>query len=77
MQTPPRCGYLSKATIRQLKHSKKLWRTLAKTHDDILRPEIRAKLRILNKSNRWLIRKDRDAWEMRRLHLAENRNMNL
>ena len=74
---PPRGGHLSKATIRQLKHSKRLWRTLTRTKDDINKPKIRAKLKVLNKSNRWLIRKDREAWEMRRLHLAENRNMNL
>ena len=74
---PPRGGHLSKATIRQLKHSKRLWHTLTRTRDDINKPEIRAKLKVLNKSNRWLIRKDREAWEMRRQHLAENRNMNL
>ena len=74
---PPRGGYLSKATIRQLKHSRKRWRALTVNHDDINRPEVRAKLKILSKSNRWNIRKDREAWEMRRLHLAEDRHMNL
>ena len=74
---PPKRGYLSKATIRQLKHSKRLWRSLAKCQDDINKPVIKTKLKILNKANRWLIRKDREAWEMRRLHLAENREMNL
>ena len=74
---PPRHGYLSKATIRQLRQSKRLWRTLTETHDDIYKPRIRAKLKVLNRANRWLIRKDREAWEMRRLHLAENKNMNL
>ena len=58
---PPRGGYLSKATIRQLKHSKRLWRTLTRTQDDINRPEIKAKLKVLSKSNRWHIRKDREA----------------
>ena len=33
-------------------------------------------MKILNRSNRFLIRKDREAWELRRLHLAENRDMN-
>ena len=33
-------------------------------------------MKILNRSNRFLIRKDREAWELRRLHLAENREMN-
>ena len=74
---PPRGGYLSKSTIRHLKHSKRLWRTLPRTKDDINRPEIKAKLKVLSNSNRLLIRKDREAWEMRRLHLAEDRNMNL
>ena len=76
VKPPPRGGYLSKATLRQLAHSKRLWRTLTKTQEDERKPHIRAKLKILNKSNRWLIRKDREAWELRHLHLAEDREMN-
>ena len=33
-------------------------------------------MQILNRSNRFLIRKDREAWELRRLHLAVNRETN-
>ena len=77
VKPPKRTGYLSTATIRQLKQSKRLWRTLTRTHDDITKPQIRAKLKLLRKANRWRIRKDREAWEMRRLHLAENKHMNL
>ena len=76
VKPPPRGGYLSKATLRQLAHSKRLWRTLAKTQEDERKPHIRPKLKSLNKSNRFLIRKDREAWELRRLHLAEYREMN-
>ena len=77
VKPPPRGGHLSKATKRQLKHSKKLWRVLTLNRDDINKPEVKAKLKVLSKSNRWNIRKDREAWEMRRLHLAEDRQMNL
>ena len=73
---PPRGGYLSKATLRQLAHTKRLWRTLTKSQEDESKPHIRAKMKILNRSNRWMIRNDREAWELRRLHLAENRQMN-
>ena len=54
---PPKGGYLSKSTIRHLKHSKRLTRA----KDDINKPEIKAKLKVLSKSNRLLIRKDREA----------------
>ena len=74
---PPKGGYLSKSTIRHLRHSKRLWRALTRSKDDIIKPSIKAKLKILSKSRRLLIRKDREAWEMRRLHLAEDKNMNL
>ena len=76
IKPPPRGGYLSKATLRQLAHAKRLWRTLAKTREDEIKPHIKAKMKILNRSNRFLIRKDREAWELRRLHLAANREMN-
>ena len=76
VKPPPRGGYLSKATRRQLAHAKRLWRTLTKTQEDVTKPHIRAKMKILNRSNRFLIRKDREAWELRRLHLAKNREMN-
>ena len=76
VKPPPRGGYLSKATRRQLKHAKRLWRTLTKTPEDVTKPHIRAQMKLLNKSNRFLIRKDREAWELRRLHLAGNREMN-
>ena len=71
VKPPPRGGYLSKATLRQLAHSKRLWRTLTKMQEDERKPHIRAKLKILNKSNRFLIRKDREAWELRRLQKIE------
>ena len=77
VKPPPRGGYLSKTTKRQLKHSKKLWRVLTLNLDDVNKLEVKAKLKVLSKSNRWNIRKDREAWEMRRLHLAEDRHMNL
>ena len=76
VKPPQRGGYLSKATRRQLAHTKRLWHTLTKTQEDVTKPHIRAKMKILNRSNRFLIRKDREAWELRRLHLAENREMN-
>ena len=62
VKPPPRGGYLSKATRRQLKHAKRLWRTLTKTPEDVTKPHIRAQMKLLNKSNRFLIRKDREAW---------------
>ena len=76
VKPPPRGGYLSKATLRQLTPAKRLWRTLAKTREDEIKPHIRAKMKILNRSNRFLIRKDREAWDLRCLHLAPNREMN-
>ena len=76
VKPPQRGGYLSKATRRQLAHTKRLWHTLTKTQEDVTKPHIRAKMKILNRSNRFLIRKDREAWDLRCLHLAENREMN-
>ena len=34
---------------------------------------MRAKLKVINKANRWRIRQDREAWEMRRLHTSKKR----
>ena len=73
---PPVGGFLSKTTIRQLAHAKRLYRTLVKTPEDEKKPRIREKLKILNKSNKWLIRQDRIAWEFRRLHLSKERGDN-
>ena len=73
---PPIGGFLSRTTIRQLAHAKRLYRTLVKTLDDEKKPRIREKLKILNKSNKWLIRQDRIAWEFRRLHLSKERGYN-
>ena len=73
---PPIGGFLSRTTIRQLAHTKRLYRTLVKTLDDEKKPRIREKLKILNKSNKWLIRQDRIAWEFRRLHLSKERGYN-
>ena len=70
---PPIGGFLSRTTIRQLAHAKRLHKTLVKTVDDEKKPRIREKLKILNKSNKWLIRQDRIAWEFRRLHLSKER----
>ena len=73
---PPVGGFLSRTTIRQLKHAKRLHRTLAKTPEDEKKPRILEKLKIINKSNKWLIRQDRIAWEFRRLHLSKERGDN-
>lgn len=73
---PPIGGFLSRTTIRQIAHAKRLYRTMVKTLDDEKKPRIREKLRILNKSNKWLIRQDRIAWEFRRLHLSKERGDN-
>ena len=73
---PPIGGFLSRTTIRQLAHAKRLYRTLVKTLEDEKKPRIREKLKILNKSNKWLIRQDRIAWEFRRLHLSKEKGDN-
>jgi len=73
---PPVEGFLSRTTIRQLAHAKRLYRTLVKTPEDEKKPKIREKLKILNKSNKWLIRQDRIAWEFRRLHISKERGNN-
>ena len=49
---PPIGGFLSRTTIRQLAHAKRLYRTMVKTLDDEKKPRIREKLKILNKSNK-------------------------
>ncbi len=69
-------GFLSRTTIRQLAHAKRLYRTLVKAPEDEKKPRIREKLKILNKSNKWLIKQDRIAWELRRLHLSKERGNN-
>ena len=73
---PPIGGFLSRTTIRQLAHAKRLYRTLVKTLEDEKKPRIREKLKIRNKSNKWLIRQDRIAWEFRRLHLSKEKGNN-
>ena len=70
---PPIKGFLSKPTIRQLAHARRLYRSLVKCVDDEKKPHIKAKLKQINKANRWMIRRDRIAWEFRRLHLSKNR----
>ena len=70
VKPPPPRGFLSKNTIRQMAHSKKLYRALVRTTDDEKKPKIREKLLLLNRVNRHLIRKDRENWEMRTLHLS-------
>ena len=45
---PPVGGFLSRTTIRQLAHAKRLYRTMVKTLDDEKKPRIREKLKILN-----------------------------
>ena len=42
---PPIGGFLSKTTIRQLAHAKRLYRTLVKTLEDEKKPRIREKLK--------------------------------
>ena len=75
-KAPPIGGFLSRTTIRQLAHAKRLYRTMVKTLDDEKKPRIREKLKILNKSNKWLIRQDRIAWEFRRLHISKEKGNN-
>ena len=70
---PPIRGFLSKNTIRQLTQAKKLYRVMIKCKDDHKKPKIKEKLKLINKANRWMVRKDREAWEMRRLHLSKER----
>ena len=70
---PPIGGFLTKATLRHLAHARRLYRTLVRSENDEMKPHIQEKLKLLNKSNRFLIRKDRIAWEFRRLHLNKER----
>ena len=42
-----------------------LHRTLVRSENDEMKPHIQEKLKLLNKSSRFLIRKDRIAWEFR------------
>ena len=46
---------------------------MVKTPEDERKPYIREKLKLINKANRWRIRKDREAWEIRRLHTSKER----
>ena len=73
---PPLGSFLSKTTIRQLAHAKRLYRKLVKTIQDEKKPHIRDKLKILNRTNKFQIRQDRIAWEFRRLHLSKERGDN-
>ena len=71
----PAGGFLTKNTIRHIAHAKRLYRKIVKTQEDEKKPYIREKLRLLNRSIRWMIRKDREAWELRRLHLSSKRGL--
>ncbi len=73
IKPPPIRGFLSRNTMRQLNHAKKLYRVLVKCKDDLKKPKIKERLKMINKANRWMVRKDREAWEMRRLHLCKER----
>ncbi len=70
---PPIGGFLTRTTLRHLAHARRLYRTLVKTVEDESRAHVRAKLKVINKANRWRIRQDREAWEMRRLHSSKKR----
>ena len=70
---PPIRGFLSRNTIRQLYQAKKLYKVMIKCKNDLNKPNIKERLKLINKANRWMVRKDREAWEMRRLHLSKER----
>jgi hypothetical protein len=73
---PPIGGFLTRTTLRHLAHAKRLYRTLVRTVEDESKPYVRAKLKVINKANRWRIRKDREAWELKRLHMCKERGNN-
>ena len=71
LKPPPIGGFLTRTTIRHLAHARRLYRSMIKRPEDESKPYIRAKLKLINKANRWRIRKDREAWEIRRLHTSK------
>ena len=58
---PPIGGFLTRTTLRHLAHARRLYRTLVRTVEDESKPYVRAKLKVINKANRWRTRKDREA----------------
>ena len=73
---PPIGGFITRTAQRHLAHARHMYRTLVKCKDDERKPHIQEKLKLLNKSNRFLIRRDRIAWEFRRLHLSKKQGNN-
>jgi hypothetical protein len=73
LKPPPIGGFLTRTTIRHLAHARRLYRSMIRRPEDESKPYIRAKLKLINKANRWRIRKDREAWEIRRLHTSKER----
>jgi hypothetical protein len=73
---PPIGGFLTRETLRHLAHAKRLYRSLVRTVEDESKPYVKAKLKVINKANRWRIKKDRERWELKRLHLCKNRGTN-
>ena len=72
---PPASGFLSRTTVRHLAKAKRLYRFMVKKAGDEAKPHIKAKLRMINKANRWRVKKDRETWEIRRLHTSKGKGM--
>jgi hypothetical protein len=77
VKPPPPRGYLQKVTRRSIRHAVRLKQTMIRRHwSDSEYEEIKARLKILNKGNTWMIKKDKITNEIRQLETSANKGKN-